>query len=105
MKLTTEQYAQFEAMIPCDEWLNDRSYGTREAYAYAMASDAYKDAFGVRCRWMSGASVAECAEVYYDCVAAMRQEAAEAAAEEAATQAATQAAFNPAPFGTAIRLP
>ncbi len=114
--ITTEQLAKFQAeTIPSNAWLAEHGYAAAQQYAYAITSDAHKDAYGIRCRWMAHASIEELAEMYYDCVNAMVRaererveleaiEAREAAEEAAATAAATYAALNPAPFGTGIAL-
>lgn len=86
--ITNEQLARFTAEIPSTEWLTEHGYTGPQQYAYAITSDAHKDAFGIRCRWMALATVEELAALYYECVDAMiadrnaEREAEAAAARE-----------------------
>lgn len=110
MKLQPEQLARFVAEIPSAEWLAEHGYSGPQQYAYSITSDAYKDANGIRPRFLANASIEELAEAYYasvDSIVANEREEAEAlelhcrkeAAELAAEQAALRQAVNPAPFG------
>lgn len=113
MKMTSEELEQYIANIPSAEWLAEHGYSGAQAYAYAITSDAHKDAYGIRCRWMAYAPIEELAQMSFDCVQEMRraqreEEERELAmqhemqASEEAFRAAYQAALNPAPFGTEV---
>ncbi len=67
MKMTPEELEQFIASIPSAEWLAEHGYDSAQSFAYAITSDAYKDAYGVRCRWMVNASIEELAQMSFDC--------------------------------------
>ena len=110
MTHTKEQLARFVAQIPSAEWLAEHGYKSAQEYAYGLVSDTHKDAHGIRCRWMSQATVEELAKEYYACVDEMMAQdraAAEAEAEakrEAELEArltneAFHAATHPSPFG------
>ena len=84
--MTQEQLARFVAEIPSAERLAASGYKSAQEYAYAVTSDAHKDAYGIRCRWMAQATVEELAACYFGCVDVMlsqeRAEQDEQAAKE-----------------------
>jgi hypothetical protein len=111
--ITKEQIARFIAEIPSAEWLAEHGYSSPQEYAYGITSDAYKDANGIRCRWMAQASIEELASLYFQCVddivaqARAEQEAEAEAKREAELEArltneAFAAAINPSPFGLSL---
>ena len=115
MKMTSEELNQYIAHLPSAEWLAEHGM-TAQQYAYATTSDAHKDAYGIRCRWMAFASIEELAQMTFDCVQEMRRAEREEQDRELAAQremqaseeafrAAYHAAMNPPPFGTRIELP
>ena len=114
MKMTSEELNQFTANLPSPAWLAEHNM-TAQQYAYAITSDAHKDAYGIRCRWMAFASIEELAQMSFECVQEMRRQQNEEQERELAMQhemqqsedafrAAYQAALNPPPFGTGIAL-